>query len=361
MLDLIIVLSLIVAAGVLGFRSTEFLPQDVLGQVSNVEGLRWVTCGFGALILGIPAGLLTQGAYRRLEIHIQRLPVEVLLTRSVGLVLGLLLANLILAPLFFLPVPSELSFLKPLAAILTSLTLGYVGTVAADTHGRAFLRLINPNAVEPMLVAEGTLRPATTKILDTSTIVDGRLEAILGTGFLEGQLLIPRFVLQELQYLADSGNEQRRLRGRRGLELLNRLKQTYGERMMIHPADYDDGQPVDSKLIRLAQDIDGTLLTNDYNLNQVATVQRVTVLNVNELAQALRPVYLPGDNLDLKILREGKEPSQGVGYLDDGTMVVVDQGRAFLGEEVGVVVTGALQTSAGRMIFARPRATLPTP
>jgi uncharacterized protein YacL len=210
------------------------------------------------------------------------------------------------------------------------------------------------------LVAEGTLRPATSKLLDSSVIIDGRIEAILATQFLEGQLIIPRFVLAELQALADSSNDQRRNRGRKGLELLNRLQQRYPQRLIIHSADYPDLDTVDAKLVRLAQELNAMLLTNDYGLNQVASVQNVTVLNINELAQALRALYLPGDTLDLKILKEGKEPSQGIGYLEDGTMVVVEQGRAHIGDELPVVVTGALQTSAGRMIFARPKTSLKT-
>jgi len=163
-----------------------------------------------------------------------------------------------------------------------------------------------------------------------------------------------------LQALADSSNDQRRSRGRKGLELLNRLQQRYPQRLVIHSADYPDLDTVDAKLVRLAQELNAMLLTNDYGLNQVASVQNVTVLNINELAQALRALYVPGDTLYLKILKEGKEPSQGVGYLDDGTMVVVEQGRAHIGDELPVVVTGALQTSVGRMIFARPKASLKT-
>ncbi|MEN9214396.1 MAG: PIN/TRAM domain-containing protein [Gloeomargarita sp. DG02_4_bins_56] len=360
MLDLVIIGSLIVVAGALGFRSVELLPPETLVLVNNLAGLRWVTSGFTALILGLPAGLILQGAYRRLERRLRQWPIEVILTRAVGLVLGLLLANLLLAPLFVLPIPAGLGWLKPLAAVVTSISLSYVGVVAADTHGAALLRLLSPNTVQPMLLAEGTLRPAASKLLDSSVIIDGRIEPILATQFLEGQLIIPRFVLAELQALADSSNDQRRSRGRKGLELLKRLQQHYPQRLVIHSADYPDLDTVDAKLVRLAQELNAMLLTNDYGLNQVASVQNVTVLNINELAQALRALYLPGDTLDLKILKEGKEPSQGIGYLDDGTMVVVEQGRAHIGGELPVVVTGALQTSAGRMIFARPKTSLKT-
>jgi uncharacterized protein YacL len=286
------------------------------------------------------------------------MPIEVILTRSVGLVLGLLLANLMLAPLFLLPIPLDFVFIKPLTAILGSVMFAFLGISLADTHGRTFLRLINPNSLEAILVAEGTLKQATSKVLDTSCIIDGRIEELLNTGFIEGQILVSQFVLQELQQLADAANDQKRIRGRRGLDILNRMQEAYPDRLVIHPADYEDIQTVDAKLVRFTQEINGTLLTNDYNLSKVANLQKVPVLNVNDLAQALRPLYLPGDSLEVKILKEGKEAAQGVGYLDDGTMVVVEEGRKHVGGELRVIVTSALQTSAGRMIFARPQASV---
>jgi uncharacterized protein YacL len=357
MLDVIIIFSFIIAGAGIGFYSVDLLPMDVLDQVTNLEGLSFVTGGFGALI-GLILGLVAQTAYRRVERRVRETPVDILLSRSVGLVLGLLIANLLLAPIFLLPIPREFAFIKPLAAVLGSVMFAVSGMNLADTHGRALLRLINPNTVETMLVAEGTLKPATTKILDTSCIIDGRIQDLLQTGFLEGQILVPQFVLQELQRVADASNDQKRVRGRRGLDILNEIQEAFPERITIHPADYDDIATVDAKLVRLAQEINGTLLTNDYNLNKVASLQKVMVLNINELAQAMRPAYLPGDNIDLKILKQGKEPAQGVGYLDDGTMVVVEEGGQYIGEELAVVVTGALQTSAGRMIFARPEASV---
>lgn len=357
MLDVIIIFSFIIAGAGIGFYSVDLLPIDVLDQVTSLEGLSFVTGGFGALI-GLVLGLVAQTAYRRVEQRIRAMPVDMLLSRSVGLVLGLLVANLLLAPIFLLPIPREFAFIKPLAAVLGSVMFAVSGMNLADTHGRALLRLINPNTVETMLVAEGTLKPAATKVLDTSCIIDGRIQDLLQTGFLEGQILIPQFVLQELQRVADASNDQKRVRGRRGLDILNQIQEAFPERITIHPADYDDIATVDAKLVRLAQEINGTLLTNDYNLNKVASLQKVTVLNINELAQAMRPAYLPGDIIDLKILKQGKEPAQGVGYLDDGTMVVVEEGGQYIGEAVAVVVTGALQTSAGRMIFARPEASV---
>ncbi len=356
MLDAIIILSFILAGAGIGFNGIQELPLSVLQQVTNEDGLRWVTAGFGALI-GLAIGLIVQTAYRRFERRFRALPADVLLSRAIGLVIGLLVANLMLAPIFLLPIPPEFSFLKPLAAVLGSILFSFSGITLADTHGRTLLRLINPNTVESALLAEGTLRPAATKVLDTSCIIDGRIEALLDTGFLEGQLLVPQFVLGELQQVADASNDIKRVRGRRGLDILNRMKEAYPDRIIIHSADYEDVSTVDAKLVRLVQEINGTLLTNDYNLNKVASVQKVPVLNINDLSQAIRPTYLPGDSLDLKILKEGKEPAQGVGYLDDGTMVVVEDGRSYVGgSEVQVIVTSALQTSAGRMIFARPKA-----
>jgi uncharacterized protein YacL len=357
MLDAIIIISFILAGAGIGFHGIEALPTSALIQVTNEEGLRWVSASFGALI-GLAIGLIVQTGYRRLERQIRTMPPDILLSRAVGLVIGLLVANLMLAPIFLLPIPSEFSFIKPLGAVLSSAIFAFSGINLADTHGRALLRLINPNSVETMLVAEGTLKSASSKVLDTSCIIDGRIEAILATGFLEGQILVPQFVLRELQQVADASNDQKRVRGRRGLEILNRIRDAYPDRIVIHSADYEDVQTVDSKLVRLVQDINGTLLTNDYNLNKVASVQKVTVLNINDLTQAVRPSYLPGDSIDLKILKEGKESAQGVGYLDDGTMVVVEEGRPYVGNEVQVIVTSALQTAAGRMIFARPKASV---
>ncbi|HEY9818579.1 MAG TPA: PIN/TRAM domain-containing protein [Candidatus Obscuribacterales bacterium] len=357
MIDAVIILSFILAGVGIGFYSVDLLPDTALQQVTNVEGLSLVISAFGAII-GFAVGLVTQTGYRRIERQIREMPVDMLISRSLGLVLGLLVANLMLAPLFLLPIPTDFAFIKPLTAVLASVMFAFSGVNLADAHGRTLLRLINPQSVESMLVAEGTLKPATTKVLDTSSIIDGRIEDLLSTSFLEGQLLVPQFVLLELQQVADASNDQKRVRGRRGLDILNRIQANYPERIVIHPADYDDVATVDAKLVRLAQEINGTLLTNDYNLNKVASLQKVEVLNINDLAQAMRPNYLPGDYINIKILKPGKEPEQGVGYLNDGTMVVVEEGSEYVGDELTVVVTGALQTSAGRMIFARPEASV---
>jgi len=357
MLDALIVFSFILAGAGIGFYSIDLLPDNVLQQVNNLEGLGSVTAVFGGLI-GTGLGLVVQTSYRRLERQVKELPADRLLTRAVGLVLGLLIANLMLAPLFLLPIPSEFGFIKPMTAVLGSVLFAVSGMNLADTHGRSLLRLISPTTLESTLVAEGTLKPSQSKVLDTSCIIDGRIEGLLETGFLEGPILVPQFVLQELQQVADASNDQKRNRGRRGLDVLNRIREAYPNRVLINSEDYDEIPTVDAKLVRLAQELNSVLLTNDYNLNKVASFQDVKVLNINDLAQAIRPTYLPGDDIDLKILKEGKEPSQGVGYLNDGTMVVVEEGRDYIGVELEVVVTGSLQTSAGRMIFAKPKTSM---
>jgi uncharacterized protein YacL len=353
MLNAIIILLLVAAAAGIGYDIIDILPAQLITQVNNQEGLRIVTAGFAAFFGGL-FGIIVITAYRRLERQVRAMPIDMLLTRSVGLVVGLLVANLTLAPVFLLPIAPEFSFLKPLLAILGSTMFCYLGVTLADAQGGAFLRLFTPQNYSSMLVAEGTLQPVKSKVIDTSSVIDGRIEELMKTGFVEGQLLVPQFVLQELQMLADSSNDLKRQRGRRGLDTLKRMQDEFPEAIIIHSANYKDLTAVDDKLIRFASEINGILLTNDYNLSKVANLQKVPVLNINDVAQALRPIYSPGDSLEIKIVKEGKEASQGVGYLDDGTMVVVEEGSQYLGNEARIVVTSALQTSAGRMIFAKP-------
>ncbi|MEM6591880.1 MAG: PIN domain-containing protein, partial [Cyanobacteria bacterium P01_C01_bin.73] len=288
MLDAIIIISFILAGAGIGFYSVDLLPESTLTQVNNLEGLSAVIAGFGALMGGV-LGLSFQTSYRRLEKQVKDMPPDRLLSRAVGLVVGLLIANLTLAPLFLLPIPPEFGFIKPLTAVLGSIVFAVSGMNLADSQGRSLLRLINPNSLESVLLAEGTLKPAATKILDTSCIIDGRIEGLMSTKFIEGQLLIPQFVLEELQQVADASNDQKRTRGRRGLDILNQLRESFPDRLVINTVDYDDIPTVDAKLVRLAQELNAALLTNEYNLNKVASVQQVTVLNINDLAQAIRP------------------------------------------------------------------------
>jgi uncharacterized protein YacL len=189
--------------------------------------------------------------------------------------------------------------------------------------------------------------------LDTSVIIDGRVADICESGFLSGKIIIPRFVLKELQLIADSADPLKRNRGRRGLDILNRIKNNAKIQVVIHEAEYPGVQGVDAQLVRLAKDLNGRVFTNDYNLNKVAELQGVAILNINELANALKPIVMPGEILRVKVIKEGKEYEQGVAYLDDGTMIVVDNGRSKIGQNTDVTVTSVLQTPAGRMIFAR--------
>jgi uncharacterized protein YacL len=191
-------------------------------------------------------------------------------------------------------------------------------------------------------------------VLDTNIIIDGRIMKLCSTKFLEGRLIIPRFVLRELQYIADSEDNLRKARGRRGLEILNQLQKTPAIDIKIHEEDFPEIQDVDAKIIRLAKLLNGKILTNDYNLAQVAELQRITVLNINELARALKPVVMPGETLSILVIKEGKEHNQGIGYLDDGTMIVIEQGKQFIGQTIKIEITSMLQTQAGQMIFSKP-------
>lgn len=199
------------------------------------------------------------------------------------------------------------------------------------------------------------LQPVTQILLDTSAIIDGRIADISQTGFVSGALLVPRFVLNELQRIADSADTMRRNRGRRGLEMLNRLQKDTTVPVQITDADIEDVAEVDGKLVQMARNLHCPIITNDFNLNRVAELQGVKVLNINELANAVKPVLLPGEDIFIKIMQDGKELGQGVGYLDDGTMIVVEGGRQYMGTTIEVTVTRVLQTVAGRMIFAHPK------
>ncbi|HLV10637.1 MAG TPA: PIN domain-containing protein [Halanaerobiales bacterium] len=194
------------------------------------------------------------------------------------------------------------------------------------------------------------------KVLDTSVIIDGRIADICKTGFIEGTLLIPEFILEELRHIADSSDVLKRNRGRRGLDILKQMQKDPNIIVEIINQDFEELQEVDSKLVKLAQLMDARIVTNDYNLNKVAELQGVSVLNINELANAVKPIVLPGEEMDVKVIKEGKEEGQGVAYLDDGTMIVVDEGVKYMNKKISVLVTSILQTAAGRMIFAKPKA-----
>ncbi len=348
--SLILVLFLISGAAT-GWLGLDLLPEDLLIPVTNLEGLRWVMGGFGAFF-GLVAGFFFQQLRKRLMRQVRSMPTDLLVSRAVGLILGLLVANLLLAPILLLPLPWEVVFVKPLAAVLSNVFFGVSGYSLAEVHGRTLLRLFNPASAEALLVADGVLMPASAKILDTSVIIDGRIRGLLDSGLLEGQVIVAQAVIDELQALADSANNEKRAKGRRGLKLLAELREQYGRRLVVNITRYE-GNGVDDKLQKLTADTGGTLVTTDYNLAKVAEVQELKVMNLSELVIALRPEVQPGDPLQLKIVRDGKEADQGVGYLEDGTMVVVEGGKGRSGERIAVTVTGALQTPTGRMVFAR--------
>ncbi len=263
----------------------------------------------------------------------------------IGAFLGLAAAAFLTLPLSLLPSPWQM-----ILPCVLALALAYVGAVSLQM-APPFPRRGSRQRLTP---GEGEGYKDQYVLLDTSVIIDGRIADISRTGFIDGTMLIPRFVLQELQHIADSPDMLRRNRGRRGLDMLNRLQKESVVPIRITDMDTDEAEEVDGKLVVLAHELDCPIITNDYNLNRVAELQGVTVLNINELANAVKALFLPGESLQVRIIQEGKEVGQGVGYLDDGTMVVVEDGRRHIGHTTEVIVTKVLQTAAGRMIFARP-------
>jgi uncharacterized protein YacL len=305
----------------------------------------------GALIGLVATPWITTRPVGALRNRIRQMPAHQLVAGIFGLTLGLVVALLITYPLSLLPEPYR--YILPLvAAILFS----YLGIAVMVTRQQDILHLLEGSRLlrsgEP--AASLGRREERYVLLDTSVIIDGRIADVSQTGFISGTLLVPRFVLNELQHIADSSDMLRRNRGRRGLDILNRLQKDSLTPVRITDMDVEDAREVDDKLILLAKQLGCPVLTNDYNLNRVAELQGVAVLNINELANAVKAVFLPGETMQIKVVQEGKEKEQGVAYLDDGTMIVVEDGRRHINQTVNVVVTKVLQTSAGRMIFARP-------
>ena len=302
-------------------------------------------------LLGILVGLIltpyvTTRPVRWIRRALARLSTQSLVAGLVGLIVGLIIAALLTFPLSLLPSP--FGRILPFVGVLL---FSYFGVSVFMMRQNDIFSLAQqlPRGGE---VSE-THGPQRSILLDTSVIIDGRIADIARTGFLSGSLLIPRFVLNELQYIADSSESLRRQRGRRGMEVLSQLQKDTTIPVRISDIDVEGVREVDDKLIVLGRQLRAPILTNDYNLNRIAELQGVAVLNVNELANAVKLVFLPGETLEVSIIQEGKESGQGVGYLDDGTMVVVEDGRNQLNKNVAVTVTKVLQTAAGRMIFGR--------
>lgn len=347
-----------IMAGVGGFFLSRvfldfFLPAPDQKMELAVIGLGVVLCG---LIGYLAAPKIMSGIEKFtnwLLAQLFKIPIQDIGGGVVGLILGLLIANLISGPV------SSIKYVGPYISLTGSLFLGYVGLslgIKKRDEMLAFLGAIVRFGGKEKTTKSDALK-IKAKILDTSVIIDGRIADIYKTGFVEGSLIIPNFVLDELRHIADSSDLLKRNRGRRGLDILNKLRKEFEGILKIVDKDYEDISEVDSKLVRLAQDMNGCIITNDFNLNKVAQVQGVAVLNINELANAVKPVVLPGEEMVIHLIKEGKEMGQGIAYLDDGTMIVVENGKRFMGQTITVLVTSVLQTAAGRMIFAKPKAT----
>lgn len=306
---------------------------------------------FGGVLVGMAVGSpLLRGlkACSKKATHVLlKTPLHELVGGLIGLVIGWIIALVISIPLLRIPVVGDY------VPIVLGLLLGYLGLVVGLRKTDDLSHVFSRSGRVRLSSRAGS--DASPKILDTSVIIDGRISDITKSGFLEGDLIVPGFVLEELQHIADSSDVLKRNRGRRGLDILNKIQKEPYSNVRILEQDYSDISEVDTKLVRLAKDINGKVVTNDYNLNKVCELHGVAVLNINELANSVKPVVLPGEELRVHVIKDGKEQGQGVAYLDDGTMIVVDGGRRFMGQTVAVLVTSVLQTAAGRMIFAKPK------
>jgi len=295
-------------------------------------------------LLGAVCGLLLGYVIIKTEEKLKEVSLKIIIGSFIGITVSLLIANLFISNLL-LALIKDIPITVPIY-ILIYAAMGYLGFKIGVEKSKT-LDLSKMPLFDKLEDNEGA------KILDTSTIIDGRIVDICETGFVEGTFIIPQFVLYEIQHIADHQDTVKRTRGRRGLDVLHRLQKQTFVRVKIVDYDFPKLKDVDTKLIALAKRMSGKIITNDYNLNKVAELQGIEVLNINQLATALRPALLPGEQMNIKILKEGKEHGQGIGYLDDGTMVVVDDAKKLLGKSVDVVVTSVLQTTSGRMIFAR--------
>ncbi|MBI4654482.1 MAG: PIN domain-containing protein [Nitrospirae bacterium] len=306
----------------------------------------------GGYLIGLREGLQYQGVIIGAGIGALGIILEFLLSRVgfgsmfvglIGLSLGLIFARLLYYPIktFFVSLDNIY------APLILNTLLGYTGLLVGLKKGKGL------TLSDVFKAAKGASTEENLKIIDTSVIIDGRIADICEVGFIEGTFILPQFILQELQYIADSSDSLKRGRGRRGLDVLHKIQKMSNITVKIIDEDFPKIKEVDAKLVALAKMLAGKIITNDFNLNKVAELQGVSVLNINELANVLKPVVLPGETMNIFIIKEGKEPNQGVAYLEDGTMVVVENARRFINKNVDVVVTSVLQTTSGRMIFTK--------
>lgn len=337
---------------IVGFNTLEMLNLSDEGWVGMAIYLG-VSVSFG-IISFLLAPKIVRGVRRLIgfvEDEFQKLPAYDIAVGSIGLIVGLIIAYLISQPFYRLKIP----FLGVIVAIVLYGMFGYLGIKVATRNREDFLNTVSGMRRTSVKGKSRVNCQSCPKILDTSVIIDGRIADICKTGFIEGPLVIPVFVLEELQHIADSSDALKRNRGRRGLDILNKIQKELDIEVIIHEKKFDDVKEVDSKLLKLTQLLKGKIITNDYNLNKVAEVQSIDVLNINELANTVKPVVLPGEEMVVQVIKDGKESGQGLAYLDDGTMIVVEGGKRYIGETIEVLVTSVLQTSAGRMIFAKPK------
>lgn len=327
-MGLVFIRILFICSGVLiGY----YVSTQIETQIGKLEGM---SIGFGVTVFIIFTELL----FRRVSL-------KVIIGGILGFIIGLTAANIVAAPLKL--VPLERSIVNFILLLLNAF-FGYLGVTIGIREGEQF----NPANIKKLFRGGGD---ENIKIMDTSVIIDGRIADVCETEFLDGIIVIPQFILHELQHIADSSDSLKRARGRRGLDILHRIQKMGHMEVRIVEDDFPKIREVDSKLIALAKKFGGKVITNDFNLNKVAELQGVKVLNINDLSNAVKPVALPGETMRVFVLKEGKEAGQGVGYLDDGTMIVVENGRKHINKNVDVAVTSVLQTAAGRMIFTKLR------
>lgn len=296
-------------------------------------------------IYGILTGILFGVIILLLELIISKIKLDTLIIAIIGVVLGLIAAQLIDYLIFLLEEPKISDIFRKFLWLIR-IGFAYLGLVIA-IQKKSEIELLDKDIIRKSKSSQNNII-----LLDTSMIIDGRIVDIAATKFLNTPFVIPKFILHELQLLADSQDHNKRIRAKRGLEMLNKLKEENA--ITTLEIDYPNIKETDAKLIKLAKDIGAKILTVDYNLNRIASLEGITVLNINELANALKPVFLPGESFSIYVIKEGKDYNQGVGYLDDGTMVVVEDGRKFINRKIDVVVTSTLQTPSGRIIFTKP-------
>lgn len=317
----------------------------LLGITGYLFGV-WSLHSQQAGIIGAIWGIMLAGLIFFIELGLRKLSSRTIVGGIFGGIIGLTLANLLIHSLLF-----RIPQLSPLIPYLQSSIVG-IFFIVGMMVGVKRIHQINIASLRQS-ISESPSTSRNYKILDTSVIIDGRIADISETGFLEGVLIIPQFILKELQHIADSSDSIKRNRGRRGLDILHKIQNRVDIQVEIDDRDFPDIKEIDMKLVELGKLLQAKLITNDFNLNKVSELQGVSVLNVNELANALKPVVLPGEVIEVQVLKEGKEYGQGIAYLDDGTMIVIDHARKLIGRTVNVEVTSVLQTTAGRMIFAQ--------